>query len=112
MLMRWCSTTARGREQASGRLTVQKASGTSRAPSIRWKALAAPTPLFRGKPLRPPHAAAIQFLGRQPDPPKSGSSFLLRPGQDARPSSERLEILYSHLIAVSIWSNRRNRGTI
>ena len=36
----------------------------------------------------------------------------LRPGQDARPSLERLEFLCSHPIAASIWSNRRNRGTV
>ena len=52
-----CSTSTPCREQASGRLAVQKESGTRRAPSIRWKALAAPaTPR---KATAPPHAAAI-----------------------------------------------------
>ena len=56
----------------SGRLTVQKASATTRAPSIRWKELAAPR-----EATAPPSAAPIHFMGLGPDPPKSGSSSLL-----------------------------------
>ena len=56
---------------ASGRLTVEKASGTRRAPASPRKHL---RPRYPRKATAPPYAAAIQILGREPDPPKSGSS--------------------------------------
>ena len=95
---------------ASGRLTVQKASGTRRAPSIRWNALAAPQSLES-------HCATVRCshpnLGPRTRPSEERLQFSLRPGQDTRPpSSERLEFLCSHPIAASIWSNRCNPGTV
>ena len=81
-LLRW----SRGCQSlALGSLTVQKTSGTRRAPSI---------PLPRGKPLR---RRTLQL---------SNSRL------GTRPSSERLEFLCSHPIAVPIGCNHRNRGTV
>ena len=52
----------------------------------------------------------MQFFGREPDS-EERPEFPLHPGQNTRPSLERLEFLCSHPVA-PIWSNRRNRGTV
>ena len=67
MLVRWSRAACHDRR---GRLTVQKKSGTCRAPSIRWK-----TPAFRGKPLRR-RTLQLSNSKQGTDPPKSGSSSL------------------------------------
>ena len=97
---------------APERLTVQKASGTRRAPSTYWKTLAAPQ--FRGKPLR---RRTLQLSNSQAENPTLRRAAKVLPppwpecwGQNAGPSSERLEISCSHPSAAPIWSNRRNRG--
>ena len=78
-------------------------------PSIRWKAPAAP-------PSEESQSATVRcsypILGPRTRPSPERLEFSLRPGQDARPSSMQLKIPCSHPIAASIWSNRRNRGTV
>ena len=89
-------------------LTVQKASGSRRAPTIRWKAPA--TPLSAGNScatVRCSHS----ILGPRTGPSEERLEFL-RPGQDTPPSSERLEFLCNNPIAAPVWSNRGNRGTV
>ena len=87
---------------ASGRLTLQKASGTRCAPTS--------APAIRGKPL---HHRTLQLSNSWAENTtvRRAARVLppLHPGQDTRPSSERLKFLCSHPIAASIWSNRRNR---
>ena len=94
---------------ASGRLTVQKASGARRASSIRWKAQAAPLSAES-------HCATVRCTYPIPGPRTRPSEelleFPLRPGQDARPSPGRLETPCSHPVAAPIRSNRRSRGTV
>ena len=91
-----------------GRLTVQKASGTRRAQSIRWSIPAATLSAES-------HCATVRcshpILGPRTRPSEESLEFTLRPGQDTQPSPERLEFLCSHPSAAPIWSNRRNRGT-
>ena len=104
-----CSTTTPCRQQASGRLTVQKASGTRRAPRKHLEGTGGP--LLRRKPLR--HRTlqlSNSTLGNRPS--EELLEFPFSVGQDTRPSSERLEIPCSHPTAAPIWSNRRNRGTV
>ena len=68
-------------------------------------------PAISGKPLR---HRTLQLSNSWTENPtlRRDARLRLRPGQGARPSSERLEIPCAHPIAASIWSNRRNRGTV
>ena len=61
------------------------------------------------KATAPPYAATIKFLGREPDPPKSGSSSPPWPGCSTLLRAARVPLQPPS--RCSIWSNRRNRGT-
>ena len=96
-VLRGCLTSTPCR--SPGRLTGLKASGTRRAS-------------IHGRPLRHHYAAAIQFLGREPDPLKSGSSSpsalarVLDPPQSGSRSTAAIQLL------LPSGSNPRNRGTV
>ena len=94
---------------ASGRLTVLKASGTRRAPSIRWKAPAAPLPAES-------HCATVRcsypILGAENPTLRSAARVLPPPWPGCSTLFKAARVLCSHLTAAPIWSNHRNRGTV
>ena len=81
--------------------------GASDSPESIWNPSCTQHPLdsTRGpatprKATAPPHAAAVHFLGREPDPPKSGSSSpssalarMLDPPQNGSRSSAAIQLL-------------------
>ena len=84
----------------------QKASGTRRAPRKHLESTSGPA--IPRKATVPPYAAAIQFLGREPDPPKSGSSSpsalarMLEPPQSGSRSPAAIQLLHPSGATVAI----------
>ena len=111
---------------ASGRLTVQKASGTRRAPSIRWKALAAPLSAEshcatvrcsyltlgpRTRPseelleassaiLHPPQSGSRSFAAIQSLPPSGVTAAI---AERKKASATRNEFMIRHHEDVGVW---------
>ena len=94
--------------------TVSSAQKTSDGPESIWNPSCTHHPLestsgpaIGGKAAAPPYAAAIQFLGREPDPPKSGWSpsalaRILHPPQSGSISSATIHLLLPSGVTAAI----------